>query len=120
MFPINKISIDPVSFFPDGGHIEIRGAGRFDRYLAHYIKNKKKEYSNCYIFGSGGNTMIRQDMYGNDLLAIPLETFLGALIHFFGRESDNYSARIAIRTIEVFMEELSKINPNLMCVPFFK
>lgn len=118
MFPIQKLSIEPVANFPVGGHIEIRGSSRFESYLKHYIA--KKECEKCYIFGSDGNTMIQEDCHENDLLAIPLETFLGALIHFYGRESENYSARIAIKTLEVFMDELSKTNPNPMCVPFFK
>ena len=120
MFPIHKISIDPVSYFPNCGYIEIRGSGRFESYLEHFLKNKKNVCENCYIFGSDGNTMIQKDRHENDLTAIPLDIFLDALVRFFGRESENYSARIAIRTIEVFMEELPKSNPESMCVPFFK
>lgn len=120
MFPLNKFSVDSVPYFSEGGNVELRGAGSFESYLSGYIE--REECQKCYIIGIDGNTMVTKDKHENDLLAIPLDTFLGTLIHFFGRDSENYSARISIKTLEVFKSELEGMYEvdNLFCVPFFK
>lgn len=119
-FPLDKFSADPIPYFSEGGCVELRGAGQFESYLKEYIE--KEECQKCYIIGIDGNTMVTKDEHENDLIAIPLDTFLGALIHFFGRDSQNYSARISIKTLEVFKSELEGMYEvgSLFCVPFFK
>lgn len=97
--------------FLDGGKIEIRDCGIFESYWIDYIKDGDDFQKYC---------VHAEDWHGNELGFVSLDTFIGALIHFFGRDSENVSARIAIKTLEVFKEELFNVNPHAGCVPFFK
>ena len=119
IFPINKLSTDPIPFFLNSGYIELRGANYFISYFEIW---KKKEYQKVYTFGTDGNTILTEDHYGKELIAVPIDTMIDLLVRVYGNleDAENVTAKIAIRTLKAVKEELGKNNKELFCVPFFK